>query len=89
MGGFVFELRIPNAELKNFYCYKHIGIYGFRRDALINFTEMSQSKIEQIEKLEQLRALSSGMKIKVKETQYDTFGIDTVEDLKRAEEILH
>jgi 3-deoxy-manno-octulosonate cytidylyltransferase (CMP-KDO synthetase) len=49
---------------------------------------MEQNKLELIEKLEQLRALASGMKIKVKETVYDTFGIDTIEDLRKAEEWL-
>ncbi len=69
--------------------FKHIGIYGFRRDALMNFSRMGRSKIEIIERLEQLRALASGMKIKVKETSYDTFGIDTIEDLRKAEEWLN
>lgn len=68
--------------------FKHIGIYGFRKDALLDFSGMGQSKLEMIERLEQLRALSSGMKIKVKETQYDTFGIDRIEDLKKAEKWL-
>jgi 3-deoxy-manno-octulosonate cytidylyltransferase (CMP-KDO synthetase) len=47
---------------------------------------MEKSWLEGVEKLEQLRALASGIKIKVKETQYDTFGIDTIEDLRKAEE---
>ncbi|MEF9475789.1 MAG: 3-deoxy-manno-octulosonate cytidylyltransferase [Candidatus Mariimomonas ferrooxydans] len=68
--------------------FKHIGIYGFRRNALLEFSGMCQSKLEMNESLEQLRALSSGMKIKVKETQYDTFGIDSIEDLKKAEKWL-
>jgi 3-deoxy-manno-octulosonate cytidylyltransferase (CMP-KDO synthetase) len=68
--------------------FKHIGIYGFRRDTLLNFSDMGQCKLELSERLEQLRALSSGMKIKVKETPYDTFGVDTIEDLRKAEEWL-
>ena len=88
MGGFVCELITPNPELSTFFCYKHIGIYGFRKDVLINFSTMAQSSLEKIEKLEQLRALASGMKIKVKETMHDSFGIDTVEDLRKAEEWL-
>ncbi len=82
------RFKIQDSRLKTFYCYKHIGIYGFRKEALINFSTMSQSSLEKIEKLEQLRALASGMKIKVKETTYDTFGIDTIEDLRKAEEWL-
>ena len=65
---------------------KHLGIYGFRREALMNFTSMTKTRLEDIEKLEQLRALAAGMKIKVKETEYDTFGIDTKDDLRKAEE---
>jgi len=66
--------------------YKHIGIYGFRKEVLMKFTSMKKSWLEGVEKLEQLRALAAGMKIKVKETQYDTLGIDTIEDLRKAEE---
>ncbi|MBL7050418.1 MAG: 3-deoxy-manno-octulosonate cytidylyltransferase [Nitrospira sp.] len=65
---------------------KHIGIYGYRREALIRFSEMKESVLERVEKLEQLRALSAGMRIKVKETGFDTFGIDTLEDLRKAEQ---
>lgn len=68
--------------------FKHIGIYGFRKDVLLNFTGMGQCRLEMSERLEQLRALASGIKIKVKETPYDTFGIDTIEDLRKAEEWL-
>jgi 3-deoxy-manno-octulosonate cytidylyltransferase (CMP-KDO synthetase) len=68
------------------FCYKHIGIYGYRRNTLLQFAAMTQGRLEEIEKLEQLRALEAGMKIKVKETEYDTFGIDTIEDLRKAEE---
>lgn len=78
-----------NPELRTFYCYKHIGIYGFRKDALMSFSTMEQGRLEMIERLEQLRALASGIKIKVKETLYDTFGIDTTEDLRKAEEWLN
>ena len=69
--------------------FKHIGIYGFKRNALINFSKTKQSDLEIVERLEQLRALACGMKIKVKETPYDVFGIDTIDDLKRAEEWLN
>ncbi|MDP3297541.1 MAG: 3-deoxy-manno-octulosonate cytidylyltransferase [Thermodesulfovibrionia bacterium] len=88
MEGFVFKLRTPNSELPTFFCFKHIGIYGFRKEVLIDFSILEQGRLEMIEKLEQLRALASGMKIKVKETVYDTFGIDTIEDLRKAEEWL-
>jgi 3-deoxy-manno-octulosonate cytidylyltransferase (CMP-KDO synthetase) len=66
--------------------FKHVGIYGYRKEALIQFSSLKQCRTEKIEKLEQLRALTAGMKIKVKETTFDTFGIDTKEDLRKAEE---
>ncbi len=80
------KLRTSNDEEHEYYCFKHIGIYGYRKDALINFSSLKQCRLEKIEKLEQLRALNAGMKIKVKETRFDTFGIDTKEDLRKAEE---
>ncbi|MBI5196318.1 MAG: 3-deoxy-manno-octulosonate cytidylyltransferase [Nitrospirae bacterium] len=75
--------------ITHYGCYKHIGIYGYRKDVLFKFASMPPDKLELTEKLEQLRALASGMKIKVKETPYDTFGIDTAEDLKKAERRWH
>jgi 3-deoxy-manno-octulosonate cytidylyltransferase (CMP-KDO synthetase) len=68
--------------------FKHIGIYGFRKKELKRFTSMEKGRLEQIEKLEQLRALAAGMKIKVGETEFETHGIDTLDDLRRAEEWL-
>jgi 3-deoxy-manno-octulosonate cytidylyltransferase (CMP-KDO synthetase) len=69
--------------------YKHIGIYGYRKDTLLSLSSLEENALEKLEKLEQLRALASGIKIKVKETDYDTFGIDTVEDLRNAEDFLN
>ncbi len=69
--------------------YKHIGIYGYRRDVLIRLSKTPQSELERIEKLEQLRALENGFKIKVGVTSFNTIGIDTPDDLKRAEEWLN
>jgi 3-deoxy-manno-octulosonate cytidylyltransferase (CMP-KDO synthetase) len=63
--------------------YKHIGIYAYTKDFLFTYTNMPLSKLEQIEKLEQLRVLENGYKIKVIETTYDTISIDTQEDLDR------
>jgi 3-deoxy-manno-octulosonate cytidylyltransferase (CMP-KDO synthetase) len=70
-------------------CYKHIGIYSYRRDALLKLTSLAPSRLEQIEKLEQLRALENGMRIKVRETDFETFGVDTPEDLERIEKWLN
>lgn len=68
--------------------YKHIGLYGFTKDFLFTFTNLPVSVLENIEGLEQLRVLENGYKIKVAETQFDTIGIDTPEDLDRAREVL-
>ncbi|MBI4697380.1 MAG: 3-deoxy-manno-octulosonate cytidylyltransferase [Nitrospirae bacterium] len=48
------KLRTPNSELRTVYCYKHIGIYGFRKVVLLRFASMKQGRLEMIEKLEQL-----------------------------------
>ncbi len=68
--------------------YKHIGLYGFTKEFLFTFTNLPVSALENIEGLEQLRVLENGYKIKVAETQFDTIGIDTPEDLERAKEVL-
>lgn len=65
------------------HVFKHIGIYSYRRDALIRMSGLPPSRLEQIEKLEQLRALVNGLRIKVRETVHETFGVDTPEDLER------
>lgn len=85
------ETRTRNTQhaTRSIECYKHIGIYGFRKSALLNFSTMQRGRLEMIEELEQLRALENGIKIKVKETEHDTFGIDTIKDLKKAEEWLN
>lgn len=68
--------------------YKHIGLYAYRRDVLESITRLPQSPLELAESLEQLRWLQAGYKIKVAETSVETIGIDTPEDLKRAEAFL-
>ncbi len=64
--------------------YKHIGIYAYRNKILQSITSLNESKLEKAEKLEQLRWMENGYKIHVFETEYQGFGIDTVEDLERA-----
>ncbi len=71
------------------HCFKHIGIYSYRRDVLLRLTGMRHSRLEEIEKLEQLRALENGFRIKVKETSIETMGIDTPRDLERVEKWLN
>ncbi|UCH12624.1 MAG: 3-deoxy-manno-octulosonate cytidylyltransferase [Candidatus Omnitrophota bacterium] len=68
--------------------FKHIGLYSYTKDFLFTFANLPPSSLERAEGLEQLRALENGYKIKVLETAYDTVGIDTPEDLTKAEEML-
>ena len=68
--------------------YKHIGIYAFRAKTLGEITQLPQSPLEQAEKLEQLRWLENGYRIGVGITDIETIGIDTPEDLERAEQFL-
>lgn len=67
---------------------KHIGLYAYRTDVLRQITELPQSPLEKAESLEQLRWLQNGYRIKVGLTDVETVGIDTPDDLRRAEEFL-
>ena len=67
---------------------KHLGIYAYRREVLREITKLPQSPLEIAESLEQLRWLQNGYRIRVGETNVETVGIDTPEDLERAEEFL-
>ena len=77
---------IPYPRETNFKAryFQHIGIYAFRKNALIKFSKLPMLQNEKAEKLEQLRYLEYGMKIKVLETDFMGFGIDTPEDLEKA-----
>lgn len=74
--------------LPHFPYLKHLGIYAYRRDVLRLVTQLPQSPLEQAESLEQLRWLENGYRIRVGLTDVETVGIDTPEDLQRAEEFL-
>ena len=74
--------------LKHHTFYKHIGMYAFRRNVLGEVTALPQSKLELAESLEQLRWIENGYKIGVGISDVETVGIDTPEDLERAEEFL-
>ncbi len=81
--------KIPferNADKADFY--GHLGIYGYKREALIKMTELPQSSYEQAESLEQLRALQNGMKIKTSIVDFVPVGIDTKEDLEKFKNIV-
>ena len=81
--------NVPREEwLAHHTFYKHIGIYAFRSEVLRQVTSLPQSPLELAESLEQLRWLENGYKIGVGITEAETVGIDTPEDLARAEEFL-
>ena len=67
-------------------CYKHVGMYVYRRDFLLKFAAMPATFLEVSEKLEQLRALENGVKIRVVETEFESIGVDTPDDLVKAQE---
>jgi 3-deoxy-manno-octulosonate cytidylyltransferase (CMP-KDO synthetase) len=76
----------PNSEVRSPDYFKHIGLYGYTKDFLFTFRNLPESHLEKIEKLEQLRALEEGYRIKVIETKFETIGVDTPGDL---EKVLH
>jgi len=78
----------PEQWLEAYPFLKHLGIYAYRPEALRAITALPQSSLEKAESLEQLRWLQNGFRIKVGITQVETVGIDTPEDLQRAEEFL-
>lgn len=68
--------------------YKHIGLYGYTKDFLFIFKNLPESNLERTEKLEQLRILEAGFKIKVIETKISTVGVDTAEDLEKVKRMM-
>ena len=68
--------------------WKHLGLYAYRRDALARFASLPPGTLEQTEQLEQLRLLENGIALYVSETEFDTIGVDTEEDLRRVESLL-
>jgi len=67
--------------------FKHIGLYVYRRDFLLGYPLLPIGPLEQAERLEQLRALENGHSIRVVETEYDSIGVDTPEDLERVSQL--
>ncbi len=76
-------------DISGLLIYKHVGIYSYRQKVLQEITRLEPSRLEMIEKLEQLRALEHGYKVKVEETFFETVGVDTPEDLERIEKCLN
>ena len=77
-----------NLWLEAYPFLKHLGIYAYRREVLREVTQLPQGRLEKAESLEQLRWLENGYRIRVGLTDVETVGIDTPEDLQRAEEFL-
>jgi len=77
-----------NQWLKDCIYYKHIGIYSYRKDFLKKFSNFVPTRLENIERLEQLRVLENGYRIKTAETKYEPMSVDTEEDLKEVRERL-
>jgi 3-deoxy-manno-octulosonate cytidylyltransferase (CMP-KDO synthetase) len=71
--------RVENSEM-----YKHVGLYVYRKDVLMKFTTLKPTDLEQTEKLEQLRFLEHGFKMKIVVTEYDSLSVDTPKDLELA-----
>lgn len=63
--------------------FKHIGLYVYRREFLLGYSQLPVGPLEQAERLEQLRALENGFRIRVMETEYESLGVDTPEDLEK------
>ena len=84
---------IRGKEQKNWFSeypfLKHLGVYAYRREVLAEVTKLPQSSLEKAESLEQLRWLQNGYRIRVGLTDVETVGIDTPEDLQRAEQFLN
>ena len=68
--------------------FRHVGVYAYRRTALLVLASLEPTPLERAESLEQLRALEHGIRIKAVETSYDSIGVDTPEDLERVRRLL-
>jgi 3-deoxy-manno-octulosonate cytidylyltransferase (CMP-KDO synthetase) len=69
--------------------WRHVGLYVYTRECLLELANLPPTALEQSEALEQLRALEHGIRIKVVETQFDSIGVDTPEDLERVRSLRH
>ncbi|MFH1414098.1 MAG: 3-deoxy-manno-octulosonate cytidylyltransferase [Candidatus Omnitrophota bacterium] len=75
--------RATDAETEHPVYYKHIGLYAYTKDFLFTYKNLPVSDLEKTERLEQLRVLDGGFRIKMVETNFDTIGVDTPEDLEK------
>jgi len=79
--------RDPGAPAGTPY-FKHIGLYVYRRDFLLRYSSLPVGPLERAERLEQLRAIENGFRIRVVETEYESLGVDTPEDLERVSRLM-
>lgn len=80
--------RFPLSSPAPDYFWRHIGIYGYQKDFLLEFCRIPPSRREKTEKLEQLRALENGYRIKIVESSFSPLSVDTPEDIIRVENLL-
>jgi 3-deoxy-manno-octulosonate cytidylyltransferase (CMP-KDO synthetase) len=80
------DLGVVEVEMDG--VFHHIGIYSYRKEALLALSKLWPTRLEQTERLEQLRAIEHGMRIKVGETDYEVMGVDTPDDLESIEKWL-
>ncbi len=80
------DLKDDSFACGKMLCYKHVGLYVYRRDYLLQFAALPPTFLEISEKLEQLRAVEHGVRIRVVETEFSSIGVDTPEDLNKAQE---
>ena len=81
-------LRLDAGSSKAVPYFKHIGLYVYRRDFLLGYSSLPVGPLEQAERLEQLRAIENGYRIRVVETDYESIGVDTPEDLARVSRLM-
>ncbi|MFW6035944.1 MAG: 3-deoxy-manno-octulosonate cytidylyltransferase [Halothermotrichaceae bacterium] len=79
---------IPYPRNEGAIYYKHIGLYVYNKQFLIEYSQLEQTLLEKSESLEQLRVLENGYKIRVVETKYNTVGVDVPEDIIKVEKIM-
>lgn len=84
-----FERDAMRSGNKNIEHIQHLGIYAFTRESITQFCKLAPSSLEHVEKLEQLRAVAAGWKILVSRASAKSLGIDTPEDLARAQKVFH
>ncbi|HEY3285439.1 MAG TPA: 3-deoxy-manno-octulosonate cytidylyltransferase, partial [Armatimonadota bacterium] len=82
--------RIPFSRdgVRALPCYRHLGLYAYRRDFLLTFADLPPSALEQTEQLEQLRALESGYRIRVPLTEWVSVSVDTPADLQKVRALI-